>query len=293
MKKTKPSFVSVDEDCAKLTATELKDKYLSEYRAWSNHKYKQKQKGEPVHSSYEKFTNFLKDVGPKPFSSASLDRINNDDPEYAPGKVRWASKTTQTRNRSNTVKITENGQEYTAAEIAEITGVNIATIRNRISRGWPFEEIKRGRRNSGAQNKSTRGPRGEEYALAEEYWPWLNADQAFEWEDRYNHTYPNKSRFYFFEDEIVREYHDADYAIKDELPILKAKRDGQLKSYDIQIHLDYRKSTVPLEKISDKRMLDLWEKKERSLLALKRLEKFRKSKGKFHQKPRWDNQDEY
>lgn len=44
------------------------------------------------------FDSFLKDVGLKPSDKHSLDRI---DPEgdYEPGNVRWADKTTQSRNQ--------------------------------------------------------------------------------------------------------------------------------------------------------------------------------------------------
>ncbi|AUQ57412.1 hypothetical protein PhaeoP30_00469 [Phaeobacter inhibens] len=280
-------------DCAKLKATKLSDKYRSEYRAWSNHKNRQKNKGYAINPNYELFVDFLRDVGPKPFPSASLDRINNDDPEYAPGKVRWTSKTTQTRNRSNTVKITNNGRDHTAAEIAEETGTNIATIRNRILKGWPFEEVKYGRKSSGRRPSNSAWPRAEEFLIREEYWPWLYPAETFEWERRFNDERPCKSRFYFYEDEMVQRYEDADFAIKDEFPILLAKRNGKLKSYEIQWRLDYRNSKVTVEEITDKRMLDLWERRELSLLALERLEKFRKLRGKYHQKPLWHDYEDW
>lgn len=47
---------------------------------------------------FDDFKVFLAEVGRRPSPQHSLDRINNDG-DYAPGNIRWATKTEQVRNR--------------------------------------------------------------------------------------------------------------------------------------------------------------------------------------------------
>ena len=56
-------------------------------------------RGIMLHPAWSDFGVFLADVGLKPSADMSLDRIDNNG-NYEPGNVRWATPTEQNRNRS-------------------------------------------------------------------------------------------------------------------------------------------------------------------------------------------------
>jgi hypothetical protein len=99
---------------------------------------REKKLGRTIHPQFRKFPDFLAVVGPKPFPKATLDRINNDDPEYAPGKVRWADKWTQSNNRGNTLLYeSSDGRQFLSSELAKLQEVSPDAIRQRRLRVCP------------------------------------------------------------------------------------------------------------------------------------------------------------
>lgn len=79
------------------------------------------------------FEAFLSDMGPKPSSNHSLDRI---DPRlgYEPDNCRWADNKTQQNNRLNNSTMMVDGVRMTGTQIAEKIGVPAKTVLNRIAK---------------------------------------------------------------------------------------------------------------------------------------------------------------
>lgn len=86
------------------------------------------------------FPNFLKDMGLKPFSSATVDRIDNDG-SYEPGNCRWATALEQSHNSRKARMITHNGITDSIRGWARRLKVDHSTIRYRLDKGWPLDEV--------------------------------------------------------------------------------------------------------------------------------------------------------
>lgn len=78
------------------------------------------------------FAHFLAHVGPKPTSAHTIDRIENSK-GYEPGNVKWATKTEQNRNRSNS-RLTPKELDYVSF-ISDMFQIPYSCIRNRYLRG--------------------------------------------------------------------------------------------------------------------------------------------------------------
>ncbi len=61
------------------------------------------------------------------------------DKGYEPLNCRWVTQRTQQNNRSNNRFVEFNGVSHTLGEWSEITGIRLATIWARLSKGWSIE----------------------------------------------------------------------------------------------------------------------------------------------------------
>lgn len=85
------------------------------------------------------FLTFLNDMGEPPSFNHSIERIDNDG-NYSKQNCRWCLKAEQASNKRNSVKLTKDGQTFTATEWARKLGLGKDTIHRRLRKGWSIEE---------------------------------------------------------------------------------------------------------------------------------------------------------
>jgi hypothetical protein len=98
-------------------------------------------RGITVCNSWKNFEAFYRDIGPRPSSAHSLDRINTNG-NYEPGNVRWATQKEQQNNKRNTVRYMWNGKQLTLSQIHQESKVPIGwgTFWKRVRKhNWPIE----------------------------------------------------------------------------------------------------------------------------------------------------------
>ena len=88
----------------------------------------------------ESFAAFLEDMGSRPSKAHSIDRINNDG-DYEPSNVRWATRAEQNANktqRKSRYKVQHNGMARSISDLAREAGISTNTMKHRLERGWPL-----------------------------------------------------------------------------------------------------------------------------------------------------------
>lgn len=128
--------------------------YTPEYRAWlgikarcyhptmESYKYYGARGIVMCASWLSSFEQFYADVGPKPTSKHSIERINVDG-NYEPGNVKWATRKEQARNKRGTKLIMIDGVAKTQAEWCEEYSLPPTTFYNRLKLGWTGQDLLR------------------------------------------------------------------------------------------------------------------------------------------------------
>lgn len=96
-------------------------------------------KGVTVCDSWRDFGNFYRDMGKRPSTGYSIDRIDGNK-GYSKQNCRWATSEQQANNRKTNRFITFNGERKTLSQWARYTGLNKEAIRYRLDTGWPIEK---------------------------------------------------------------------------------------------------------------------------------------------------------
>ena len=86
------------------------------------------------------FENFVRDMGERPSSKHSIDRINVNK-GYEPSNCRWATTKEQSRNKQTTKYVYLNGCEIPLAELCEMFGLSYWCVSHKIRRGFDLDYI--------------------------------------------------------------------------------------------------------------------------------------------------------
>jgi hypothetical protein len=126
---------------AKALTPTLRQRYMSEYRAYCNAKERcqnpEHQAAKNYHFrgikfEFESFAQFMQVMGPRP-EKHDLDRKDNDGP-YSPENCCWVTRKQNLRNQRKTRMITYRGETKPLVEWAEYFGLNENTVKARFYR---------------------------------------------------------------------------------------------------------------------------------------------------------------
>lgn len=96
-------------------------------------------RGIVVCDRWQEPANFIADMGNRPSSKHSIDRVDVNG-NYEPGNCRWATPLEQGENKRNSHILTIGGEKIHLAEAARRFNMSESTIINRINRGATDEE---------------------------------------------------------------------------------------------------------------------------------------------------------
>ncbi len=98
-------------------------------------------RGITVCERWRDFANFYADMGPRPTSKHTIDRIDNNG-NYDPSNCRWATRKLQRLNQRRTQLLEFQGITGTLTDLAKHFGISYtAAHQRRYTMGWPLDKI--------------------------------------------------------------------------------------------------------------------------------------------------------
>lgn len=127
-------------------------KWTLEYTCWKAMRRRCRKVNDPQYKDYggrgivvcdrwnSSFENFFADMGLKPSSKHSIERINTNG-HYCPENCVWATQKQQGRNTRRNRLLTFNDQTFCVSEWAERLNIKRSLIEKRLKLKWPVERI--------------------------------------------------------------------------------------------------------------------------------------------------------
>lgn len=124
--------------------------YTPEYKAWQSMRKRCQNPNDHSYPDYggrgisvctewdQSFERFLADMGPRPSTDHSLDRIEVGG-NYEPTNCRWATRIVQQGNRRNVERVEYLGETKAIPEWAHEFGLTPSCLRQRLEKGWDLE----------------------------------------------------------------------------------------------------------------------------------------------------------
>ncbi len=120
-----------------MTRTKLYKRWMTMKR---RHLYNPKYKNRPASHSWQKFENFLEDMGHPPDDSYTIERRDNSK-GYSKNNCYWATRKQNNNNRSSNRLITHDGQTLTTSQWADKLKIKRTILDDRINKlGWTIQE---------------------------------------------------------------------------------------------------------------------------------------------------------
>jgi len=124
-----------------------------EYEVWINMKRRCFNKNVPEYRNYgnrgitvcveweNSFETFIRDMGPRPTSSHSIDRIDVNG-NYEKSNCKWSTRQEQALNRRNNRIVSYKGEQMPLSKACEMAGINYSSALRRLDRGKDWQKVK-------------------------------------------------------------------------------------------------------------------------------------------------------